>query len=279
MASRRIVRMRPLGGVDPHAERRRALAAVTPYLGLVRAPVYPAEAVETHEILVATYNLHRWTPPNRRIPEPERASFVISELGADVIALQEVLRPFAGDDPLVRLADQLRLHVAFVTTRVHRMGELGNAILSRWPIAGASLLDLSFSRVERRSAVATLLRTPMGPLSFVATHLSLVHRTRRRQVRHLIEHPNLQGPVFLVGDMNAWRRKDRAGRALDEELHSHSELEWPASFPATRPLWPLDRIYARGAKVLQIEAHQSAAARSASDHLPVVARVALLSDS
>jgi len=271
--------MRPLRGGDPHAERRRALGAVTPYLGLVRAPVYPIEPLETHEIVVATYNLHRWTPPSRRIPEPERASFVISELGADVIALQEVLRPFAGDDPLIRLADHLRLHVAFVTTRTHRLGELGNAILSRWPIAGASLLDLSFSRVERRSAVATLLRTPMGPLSFVATHLSLVHRTRRRQVRHLIEHPTLKGPVFLVGDMNAWRRKDRAGRALDEELNSHSELEWPASFPAARPLWPLDRIYARGAKVLEIDAHQSIAARRASDHLPVVARVALLSAS
>jgi endonuclease/exonuclease/phosphatase family metal-dependent hydrolase len=193
-----------------------------------------------------------------------------------VLALQEVLRPFAGDDPLTRLAERLRLHVAFVTTRIHRLGELGNAILSRWPIAGASLLDLSFSRVERRSAVAALLRTPMGPLSFVATHLSLVHRTRRRQVRHLLGHPTLQGPVFLLGDMNAWRRRDRAGRALDAELHSHSEVEWPASFPAARPMWPLDRIYSRGAKVVEIEAHQSIAARRASDHLPVVARVALL---
>ncbi len=276
MTARRPVRIRPFNQDDPYAERRAALSGVTPYLGLVRAPVFPTPPADSREIVVATYNLHRWTPPSRRVPEPERGSFVISELGADVIALQEVLRPFAGDDPLTRLAERLRLHVAFVTTRIHRLGELGNAILSRWPIAGASLLDLSFSRVERRSAVATLLRTPMGPLSFVATHLSLVHRTRRRQVQHLLGDPTLQGPVFLVGDMNAWRRRDRAGRALDEELHSHSEVEWPASFPAARPMWPLDRIYARGAKVVEIEAHQSIAARRASDHLPVVARIALL---
>ena len=69
---RRVVRMRPFNGRDPHAERRRALAALTPYLALVRAPVYPTEPVETHEVLVATYNLHRWTPPGRRSPESPR---------------------------------------------------------------------------------------------------------------------------------------------------------------------------------------------------------------
>jgi endonuclease/exonuclease/phosphatase family metal-dependent hydrolase len=201
---------------------------------------------------------------------------VISELGADVLALQEVVRPFAGEDPLIRLADQLRLHVAFVTTRIHRLGELGNAILSRWPISSASLLDLNFSRIERRTAVAAQLSSEAGPLSLVATHLALVDRTRHRQVRHLLDHPHLQGPVILLGDMNMWRTNDKATRALEAELPTHSEIDWPASFPAARPVLALDRIYARGAKVLEVRAHQSPAAKRASDHLPVVARVSLL---
>jgi hypothetical protein len=37
------------------------------------------------------------------------------------------------------------------------------------------------------------------------------------------------------------------------------------------PVLALDRIYARGADVLDVAAHDSAAARRASDHLPVVA--------
>ena len=37
----------------------------------------------------------------------------------------------------------------------------------------------------------------------------------------------------------------------------------------------LDRIYARGVHMIAIEAHDSRAARRASDHLPVVARVKL----
>ncbi len=274
MVARRV-RIRRLRA-DPFEERRAALSSVTPYLALVRAPAFAQQAPAEKDLIVATYNLHRWTPPKRRQPEPDRASFVISELGADVIALQEVLRPFEGEDPLVQLAERLQLHVAFVTTRIHRLGELGNAILSRWPIAAASILDISFSKVERRTAVAAQLSTPLGPLSFVATHLSLMHRRRHRQVHHLLEHPTLQGPVFLVGDMNAWRKRDRAGLTLDAELHPNPLIEWPASFPAARPILPLDRIYARGAKVLEIQAHLSPAATRASDHLPVVARMSIL---
>jgi endonuclease/exonuclease/phosphatase family metal-dependent hydrolase len=37
----------------------------------------------------------------------------------------------------------------------------------------------------------------------------------------------------------------------------------------------LDRIYASGARVAEISAHASRAARRASDHLPVIARVKL----
>jgi endonuclease/exonuclease/phosphatase family metal-dependent hydrolase len=274
----RVRRMRARGD-DPHAERREALAAVTPYLGLVRAPLYPASpAATSRELVVATYNVHRWTGVGTRGggPDPERASFVISELGADVLALQEVVRPFAGEDPLVRLADRLRLHLAFVTTRIHRLGELGNAILSRWPIASASLLDLNFSRLERRTAVAAQLVTEAGPISLVATHLAIVDRTRHRQVRHLLDHPHLQGPVVLMGDMNMWRTNDKAVRALEEGLPAHTEIAWPASFPAARPVLSLDRIYARGAKLVEVRSHQTPAARRASDHLPVVARLKLL---
>ena len=55
---------------------------------------------------VATYNVHRWTGRNGRSPpDPAQAGFVISELRADVIALQEVLRPNRGEDPLEAIAE------------------------------------------------------------------------------------------------------------------------------------------------------------------------------
>ncbi len=248
-----------------------------PHLALLRAPRRPAAPVPlSGELRVATYNVHRWTGLNGRSrPDPARAGFVISELDADLISLQEVLRPSRGDDPLEALAEALGLHVAFAVTRVHKRGKIGNAILSRWPFAGVSMLDLSFSRIEKRLAVAAQLRDEQGEVDVVATHLALADRTRQRQVRSLLEHPRLvHTPTLLMGDMNAWR-KCKATRELDEALTEHHNTAWPASFPSASPMLALDRIYARGLELIELEAHDSRAARRASDHLPVVARVKL----
>jgi endonuclease/exonuclease/phosphatase family metal-dependent hydrolase len=259
------------------SKARPDLVPLAPHVCLVRAPRHPAAAAPMgFELTVASYNVHRWTGLNgRRDPDPARAAFVISELGADVIALQEVLRPPGEEDPLEKLADVLGLHLAFAATRIHKFGELGNAILSRWPIPTVSTLDLSFSRIEKRLAVAATFDAPAGSLGVVATHLALVDRTRHQQVQSLLEHPQLRsGSAILLGDMNAWR-KCRATRALDEALGAHDNQAWPPTFPSARPVLALDRIYARGARIVEIHAHDSTAARRASDHLPVVARVAL----
>jgi endonuclease/exonuclease/phosphatase family metal-dependent hydrolase len=262
---------------EQHAARREALEASLPCLTAVRAPSLPIPGSLERELTVATYNVHRWQGLNGvRAPDPARAGFVISEIGADVTALQEVLRPFGEPDPLERLAESLRLHLAFVTTRVHRLGEVGNAILSRWPITSVFTLDLSFSRVERRAAVAVQFSGAGGTLAVVATHLALVDRTRRQQVDSILSHPQLQGAVLLAGDLNAWRRCE-ATRTLERELVGQEAVAWPRSFPSARPVLALDRIYARGAEVVGVEAHDTAAARRASDHLPVIARVRLTS--
>jgi endonuclease/exonuclease/phosphatase family metal-dependent hydrolase len=260
---------------------RRALEAVprtdSPHLALLRAPRRPCPpAPLAGEIRVATYNVHRWTGINGRSrPDPARAGFVISEMNADLLSLQEVLRPDRGDDPLEALAEALGLHVTFATTRTHKRGQIGNAILSRWPITGVSILDLSYNTLEKRVAIAAQLKTDDAELDVVATHLALADRTRRRQVKSLLEHPRLAAtPTLLMGDMNAWRQC-RATRELDEALSEHHNHEWPASFPAASPMLALDRIYARGLHVIEIGSHDSRAARRASDHLPVVARVKL----
>jgi endonuclease/exonuclease/phosphatase family metal-dependent hydrolase len=160
---------------------------------------------------------------------------------------------------------------------VHLLGDQPalNAILSRWPFAGVSMFDLSYNRLEKRLAVAAQLKDGEGEVDVVATHLALADRTRQRQVRSLLEHPRLvHTPTLLMGDMNAWR-KCKATRELDEALTEHNNTEWPASFPAASPVLALDRIYARGLELIELEAHDSRAARRASDHLPVVARVKL----
>lgn len=271
-------KMRDLGDSARSALQDRG--EFTPHLSLVRAPAMPiAPGVMGDEITIASYNVHRWTGLNGRArPDAARAGFVLSELEADVIALQEVLRPMDGDDPLERICDSLGLHVAFAATRMHKRGQLGNAILSRFPITSISVLDISLSRIERRIALAAQFHAAHCTVGVIATHLSLVDRTRHRQVQMLLDHPQLNsGPAVLVGDMNAWR-KCKASQNLEDSLHRHNNVKWPATFPAARPMLALDRVYARGADVIGVSAHDTPAARRASDHLPVMARVELSKD-
>ena len=250
--------------------------ALDPYALLHLAHESASPASPPGQLRAATYNVHRWTGAaggNRW--RPELASAVIAELDADVIALQEVLSPYRREDPLLTLAEELGMHLAFVCTRSHRYGDLGNAILSRFPVSSVFSINLSHGRLEQRSAVAALLETWDGELAAVATHLALVDRTRRRQVQSLLSHPRLEEKVVLLGDMNAWRRC-QATRRLDNELTTlHNNRAWPPSFPARRPVLALDRVYARGADVEDLRTHDTPTARRGSDHLPVIARIRL----
>ncbi len=254
-----------------------AAAAHLPYLALVQTPRKPMTRRRMGtRIKVATYNVHRWTGINgRKAPDPARAGFVISELDAEVIALQEVLRPDDEECPLSAIADALGLHLTFAVTRLHRRGQLGNAILSRFPMTAISVIDISFSRLERRGALAVQFNGAASHLAIVATHLSLVDRTRQRQVKSLLQHPQLQsGPAVLLGDMNAWRQC-KATQELNDGMERHHNLNWPLTFPAPAPVLALDRVYAHRAKILAVAAHDTPASRRASDHLPVVARLEL----
>jgi len=260
-----------------HAERKAVLRGQLPYVAVNRSPgesngsLLPGKTFD-----VATYNVHRWTGlAGGRRWNPELAAEVIAELDADVIAVQEALRPFKSEDPLEWIADHLGLYLTFVSTRVHRLGELGNALFSRWPMSSVYMIDLTLSRLERRSAVVSEFNGERRPLSIVATHLALLDRTRRRQVASILETERLQGPAVLLGDMNAWRQCP-ASRSLDQEfMVLHDNLNWPPSFPSQRPVLALDRIYARDARVTSLRAHSTPASRRASDHLPVLATIEL----
>jgi endonuclease/exonuclease/phosphatase family metal-dependent hydrolase len=240
-------------------------------------PAQPRAEVSSEAFDVATYNVHRWSGGVRHRDrfDPAQAQAVIARLDAPIVALQEVLIPLRGRDPLTDVIRDEGVSVAFVATRPHRNGMLGNAILSRWRVSSSFVVNLSLGRLERRAALVVQFERGEGqsPLSIVSTHLAIVDRTRQRQVEMLLEHPQLQGPVVLLGDMNAWRRCS-ATRSLEREFEDrHNNASWPASFPATRPLLALDRIYARGLSVASIRAVDTPEARFASDHLPVWAHL------
>jgi endonuclease/exonuclease/phosphatase family metal-dependent hydrolase len=76
-----------------------------------------------------------------------------------------------------------------------------------------------------------------------------------------------------MGDFNEWR-PFAFGTSLLEENFGNTPA--PRSYPASWALVSLDRIWVRPPEALRwIGVYRNGAARTASDHLPVVARVDL----
>jgi endonuclease/exonuclease/phosphatase family metal-dependent hydrolase len=130
-------------------------------------------------------------------------------------------------------------------------------------------------RREPRGALDVEFDCDGRSLRLVATHLGLRPAERRAQIQRILR--NVQhaqtGPLVLIGDLNEWFLWGRPLRWL----HRHfKRTPAPATFPAHRPLFALDRIWVKPLQALRrIAVHKSARARVASDHLPIAAVVDL----
>jgi endonuclease/exonuclease/phosphatase family metal-dependent hydrolase len=224
-------------------------------------------------LVVGSYNIHGCVGGDGR-HDPDRVAAVIRELDADVLALQEVDSREGvenGIDQFRYLSGAIGLPaIPGPTLRDHR-GHYGNALVTRLPMEWIAHVDLSVPGREPRAALDVGLHTGDAPLRVIATHLGLGWRERREQVRRLVAHlGDDPGPVLLLGDLNEWIPRS-ALRMLGAHLGRGHGVR---SFPARRPLFALDRIFAHGgARVEALRAHASPLAQKASDHLPVVAEV------
>ncbi len=224
----------------------------------------------------ATWNIHGAIGADGRYA-PSRIVAVLSELDADIVALQEVASQSAHENFLARLAHETGYHVADGPLHQRRGSDFGNAVLSRRAIRTVERLDLTVGGYEPRGALDVCIDVG-GPLLLrvFATHLGLRPRERREQVRRILAAVERDGPhpTLLMGDLNEWYLWGRPLRWL----HSHfREIpRAPPTFPARRPLFALDRIWVAPAGSLRrLTRHASALARTASDHLPLVAEVVL----
>jgi endonuclease/exonuclease/phosphatase family metal-dependent hydrolase len=225
---------------------------------------------------VATYNVHACVGTDGR-HDPDRVARVITELDADVVALQEFTYPgsvaIETRAPVV-LTTLDRYECALGPTRVTATQHcFGNALLTRHPILDVHRLDLSMERREPRGALAATLDVRGTPLHVLAAHLGLRIHERRFQVRQILEYlDSVKNTFFVVlGDFNDWLPGRSVVHALDRRLGRPPR---PASFPVSWPVVPLDRIWVHPRHAVgRIFAHATPAAKAASDHLPVVAEI------
>jgi endonuclease/exonuclease/phosphatase family metal-dependent hydrolase len=225
-------------------------------------------------IRVATYNIHECIGLDQRF-DPHRTAAVLVELDAEVIALQELRSPFGAHRTLEFLAERTGMFAVEGPTMLKVGASYGNALLSRTKPLEVRGLDLSFPGREPRGALDVRLLVSGRPLRVVATHLGLRPAERRYQVRRLLDHlvPDPGEELVLTGDLNEWFLWGRPLRWLHAVF---SDTPSPATFPAGRPVFALDRLWVRPRALLStLTVHRSATASVASDHLPLVATLQL----
>jgi endonuclease/exonuclease/phosphatase family metal-dependent hydrolase len=226
---------------------------------------------------VATYNVHACVGTDRR-HDPDRVASVVGELDADVVALQEFTYPASvaieSREP-VELVTLDNYQCALGPTREIEARCFGNALLTRHPIVDVHRIDLSMDRREPRGALAATVDVGGTHVHLLATHLGLRVTERRFQVRQLLSYLDSvrHSLVVVLGDFNDWLPGRSAVHVLDRRMGPSKSLR---SFPSSRPILPLDRIWIQPANALRrMFVHTSTLARRASDHLPVVADIAL----
>jgi endonuclease/exonuclease/phosphatase family metal-dependent hydrolase len=237
----------------------------------------------TRRIRIATYNVHKCRGLDRRT-SPERIAEVISELDADIVAIQEILNVRDGPDKY----DQARgIHNRlkgyewrFGENRTLHGGPYGNMTLSRLPIKLFRNYDLTWRSRERRGCLRTDVLLARGMvLHIFNVHLGTSFFERRHQGRKLLSSEVLsrrdyRGPRIVIGDFNEWTRGlvSRSMADAFESINLRSFMRYTRTYPGILPLLHLDHFYYDNQLSLtSFRLHRSRTALIASDHLPLVA--------
>lgn len=226
-----------------------------------------------------TWNIHGCVGGDGRY-NVERIGAVVRALAPDIAAFQEVDSrraarhgaPGAGKvyDVLRRLVGD---HGHDAWSISGRDGDYGQILASRFPLENKRVHDISVPGREARKVISARIALPTATLRIVATHLGLSRHERRRQLAALREiiASDPETPLLLLGDFNEWFWPQRTQREL---LGFVGDWTRQASFPARFPLFALDRVCCRPGDLLA-RTWTYPEARTASDHLPVLAELAL----
>lgn len=247
---------------------------------------------ERRTIRIMTYNVHSCIGMDGKV-SPRRIARVIGQYEPDIVALQELdmgrARTGTVDQPHL-IAKELEMLYHFHPSFEVEEEKYGNAVLSRYPMDLVCAMKLpklkSKLSLEPRGAIWVSVEIGGVRLQIINTHLSFYRPECEYQVRTLmspewIGHAHCAPPAVLCGDFNcvprsgAWRMiNERLGDA-QHLLDNHRPLAtWFGHYPIGR----IDHVFvSSGIKVSAIEVPQTQLNKLASDHLPLIVDVEIIS--
>ncbi|HSF57149.1 MAG TPA: endonuclease/exonuclease/phosphatase family protein [Candidatus Binatia bacterium] len=228
-------------------------------------------------LTAVSYNIHQCVGTDGR-RDPQRVAAVIQDTEADIIGLQEVDFNPRGEKKshqLDYLAKATGMRAIAGPTLRRADSEFGNALLTRREISEVRLHDVSVFGRQPRGVIDAEIACDGRRVRVLVTHLGLAVNERRRQAQSLVKIIREQRETYdltlVLGDINEWRPRGFALYSLNSHL---GKAPSPRTFPSFFPVFALDRIWVKpkGA-LLQIAISSNGLARTASDHLPVLAKV------
>jgi endonuclease/exonuclease/phosphatase family metal-dependent hydrolase len=222
-----------------------------------------------------SYNIHQCVGIDGRC-DPQRIAAVIHDTKADIIGLQEVDLNLVGEKKshqLHYLAEATGMKAVAGPTIRRTDLEFGNALLTRWEIGHVRFHDVTVVRRQPRGVIDAEIICKGKIVRVLVTHFGLALNERRRQAQSLIKILRQQKASYaltlVIGDINEWRPRGFALYSLDGHMGKAPSRR---SFPSFFPVFALDRIWVKPrSALLQIKIANSGLARTASDHLPVLA--------
>jgi len=215
-----------------------------------------------------------------RRTRPDRIAAVLRDVGADIIALQEVIGPGPrGQSHVQEIGAALGMGWVMAPARRLRSQQFGNVVLSRFPIVHHAQHDLSWKTCEERCLQRVDVDVHGRLLHVYNVHLGTAILERRHQAERLatiVSDRHVGGPKIVLGDFNEWM-KGLTTTLLSAKLKSvdlRNYLNRRRTYPGLFPILHLDHIYYEGrVDVVGVELLRTRLSLVASDHLPLVADV------
>ncbi|MCM4169383.1 hypothetical protein KCTC52924_00416 [Arenibacter antarcticus] len=248
-------------------------------------PEPPAE--NNPVVKVMSYNIHIGNPPSKEsdFRDLQAIAYVINLAKPDLVALSEVDNKTRRSGITIHQAKELAkltdMHYFFTKAIDYQGGEYGDAVLSKLPILDSTRYELptTASNFEARSVAMITVEKEGHKFHFGSTHLDHTSDDANRvlqakELNKIIEKLSL--PVIIAGDLNALP-DSKPIEILHQTLTPTCRTSCPLTFPAIKPNRTLDYIMYRPKQKFNVESLKVLNETYASDHLPVLAELSLMS--